>query len=106
MDPCPDCGHHNVMVMDTAGEINDYNQQIEDNNKTLTSQYNCRTVTDTEKANTKKTRMKKKAQSFACYCCKKSCLNQMNEGNCELCREGNLFNQIYGHTTCMCAVYK
>ena len=55
MDPCPDCGHHNVMVMDTAGEINDYNQQIEDNNKTLTSQYNCRTVTDTEnKANTKK----------------------------------------------------
>ena len=54
VDPCPDCGHHNVMVMDTAEEFNDYNQQIEDNNKTLISQYNYRTVTDTERANTKK----------------------------------------------------
>ena len=102
-EPCPDCGHLNVTVMDTIEEIDDYNQRIENENKIAIARYNRKTVT--EKANTTKPRTKKKrAQSFACYCCKTSCLNQTNGGNCGLCRDGTLLCEVAGHTQCMCAV--
>lgn len=89
--------------MDTIEEIDDYNQRIENENKIAIARYNRKTVT--EKANTTKPRTKKKrAQSFACYCCKTSCLNQTNGGNCGLCRDGTLLCEVAGHTQCMCAV--
>ena len=72
MDPCLDCGHLNVTVMDIVKENDDYNQRIENENKKLTWHNTiARLLLTTEKANTTKPRTKKeKAQSFVCYCCK------------------------------------